>query len=277
MTPLVAPLNMNMNTDTSAQHSMMPVYHSQLLVRKDTPYTSLHELQNATFAYNDETSLSGYHSLRIYIREYFLLHNSSLSEHKDPNNSNKDISLPFFGNIVRTGAHVKSVELVVSGGADVLCLDDNIRHSLSHTQHGQHLLSQLREVPVPPLTDKIRHLNDCNISQNMENIPSSTRIAPMQSHYYEQRDCILSTPCGRLGPNPLQPVLVSNRLPLDLQQRLQNAFLDLQVTTEMKQYISADCFVTMNQDQYEFIRYMLHEREDECCALPPVLGPHLST
>mmetsp|Transcript_19932 Transcript_19932/g.33600 ORF Transcript_19932/g.33600 Transcript_19932/m.33600 type:complete len:301 (-) Transcript_19932:258-1160(-) len=291
-------MNTNMNTNmhpdingdsTSSQLSVVPapVYHSQLFVRKDTPYTSLHQLQNATFAYNDETSLSGYHSLRIFIREYFLMHNSSTSgsndtthcctNHDSDDEHMRSISLPFFRSVIRTGAHVKSVELVVNGGADVLCLDENIRFSLSQTRHGQHLLSQLREIPVPSLTDTIEHFNENNTTprSNLRNPPSCQGISPIPNQYYEQRDCILSTKDGRLGPNPLQPVLVSNRLSPVLQQRIKNAFLDVQVTAEMKKNISVDCFVSIEQEQYDFIRYMLHEREVECSTLPPVLGPHL--
>lgn len=237
-----------------------PVYHSQLYVHKDSPFLSLHHLQNATFAFNDETSLSGYHALRIYLREYFLLCNSL------PPNELKNIakiSIPFFQKSIRTGAHAKSVELVVNRGADVLCLDENVRQSLNESENGKHLLSQLRGILVPSLINDIQYFSNDSVT-DMRTLHGGIKCIP---HTFLRGSSILSTPEGLLGPNPLQPVLVSNRIPVSLQQRIKNAFLEVGLRSAESRYIVVD------QDDYEFIRYMLHERENECGALPHVLGP----
>ena len=276
----------SINTENSEScHSITPVYYSQLYVHKDSSYTSFEQLHNSIFAYNDETSLSGYHSLRFYIREYYLLHsnfskcaaNSShtaSNESKSTINTNsREVTLPFFSQCIRTGAHAKSIQAVLSRQADVLCLDEHVRLSLSKSPSGRDMLDYLRPIVVPSLAEAMRNRNNTNNNntnpaerrntsnsnnidndddknnlsgKNINNIMNNedrtdtcisnssphAYIPSLSSHY--PLDTILSTADGRLGPNPLQPVLASNRLSPQLQQRILKAFLQVLFSAETK-------------------------------------------
>ena len=182
------------------------------------------------------------------------------------NNNNSVITLPFFKQCIRTGAHAKSVLAVLNREADVLCLDEHIHLALFQSQGGRDSLAQLRPIAVPSLT---RDINLCQ--SNDQNLFEGLRTL---AHSY-QIDSVLSTADGRLGPNPLQPVLASNRLSSQLQQRIRNAFLEVHLSVDIKQFLSAECYVVIDQRNYDFVKYMLHEREEECRkVLPPVLCEH---
>ena len=282
VTPLVAPMvgklsncrgdvtehSMDVNNESQA----IPAYYSQLYVHKDSLISCFEELHNTIFAYNDETSLSGYHSLKFYIREYYLLnvdqqshnpiHTVMRSEEDDEICEVRKITLPFFRSCIRTGAHVKSVQAVINGEADVLCLDENIHLSLSQTEEGREQLSLLRPIPVPYLSQAIDY------SRNNEKLNGT--VPPICRKFVS--NSVLSTKDGRLGPNPLQPVLASNRLSVRLQRRIQEAFLDVCFTFEIRQIIDFQRYVTMDESYYDFVKYMMQQRPIECEEIENVMS-----
>jgi phosphonate transport system substrate-binding protein len=83
-----------------------PVYFSELLVRDDAPFATVSALRGARWVYNDELSLSGYHSVR-----------RCLAEHGAGDAS------AFFGETRAVGSHLAALEALLAGRADVAAID----------------------------------------------------------------------------------------------------------------------------------------------------------
>ncbi len=86
-----------------------PVYFSDVVVRRDHSARSLADLRGAVWTYNDRQSLSGWH--RMLSRLGVL-----------------GLGTPeqFFSGLVASGAHVRSIELVSRGEADLSAVDSNV-------------------------------------------------------------------------------------------------------------------------------------------------------
>lgn len=81
-----------------------PKYYSDLIVRKDSPYKTIHDLKGRTYAYNDELSNSGYNMPRHRLLELGLTNG-------------------FFGKVLRSGSHEESIRMVATGKADASYVD----------------------------------------------------------------------------------------------------------------------------------------------------------
>ena len=55
---------------TGARYLGRPVYFSDVVVRRDSPYRSLFDLRGAAWAYNEPRSHSGYNVVRAYLAEF---------------------------------------------------------------------------------------------------------------------------------------------------------------------------------------------------------------
>jgi len=97
-----------------------PKYYSDLIVPKDSPYKTLHDLKGRTYAYNDELSNSGYNMPRHRLLELGLTNG-------------------FFGKVLRSGSHEESIRMVATGKADAsyvdsLVLDYDREKGLGHAR-----------------------------------------------------------------------------------------------------------------------------------------------
>lgn len=81
-----------------------PVYFSDLVVRKDSPFKSIQDLRGRTYVYNEETSNSGYNMPRSYLVKLGLTNG-------------------FFGKVLRSGSHEASIRMVAQGLADASFVD----------------------------------------------------------------------------------------------------------------------------------------------------------
>jgi phosphonate transport system substrate-binding protein len=81
-----------------------PVYFSDLIVRKDSSFKSLHDLRGRTYVFNEETSNSGYNMPRGYLVKLGLTNG-------------------FFGKVLRSGSHEASIRMVAQGLADASFVD----------------------------------------------------------------------------------------------------------------------------------------------------------
>jgi phosphonate transport system substrate-binding protein len=81
-----------------------PVYFSDLVVRKDSPFKSIQDLRGRTYVYNEETSNSGYNMPRSYLVKLGLTQG-------------------FFGKVLRSGSHEASIRMVAQGQADASFVD----------------------------------------------------------------------------------------------------------------------------------------------------------
>lgn len=81
-----------------------PVYFSDLVVQKDSPFKTLQDLRGRTYVYNEETSNSGYNMPRSYLVKLGLTQG-------------------FFGKVLRSGSHEASIRMVAQGLADASFVD----------------------------------------------------------------------------------------------------------------------------------------------------------
>jgi phosphonate transport system substrate-binding protein len=81
-----------------------PKYYSDLIVRKDSPYRTIHDLKGKTYVYNDELSNSGYNLPRYRLIQLGLTQG-------------------FFGKLLRSGSHEESIRMVAAGEADASFVD----------------------------------------------------------------------------------------------------------------------------------------------------------
>src|SRR5437667_12385327 len=84
-----------------------PIYFSDVIVRNDSPYTSFDDLGGCVWAYNERASHSGCNLVC-----YSLLERSK--------------SRDYFGKTVKSGSHLRSVEMVLEGEADAAAIDSHL-------------------------------------------------------------------------------------------------------------------------------------------------------
>ncbi len=117
------------------RYGAQPVYFSDVVVRHDSPFQRFADLRGAAWAYNEPASHSGSNVVRYHLAE--------LRE-----------SAGFFGRVIESGAHQRSLQLILAGEIDAAAIDSTVLE----TELGQHpqLASQLRVIdtlgpsPIPP-------------------------------------------------------------------------------------------------------------------------------
>jgi phosphonate transport system substrate-binding protein len=105
------------------RYANLPIYFSEVVVRKDHTARSLSDLRGATWAYNEATSHSGF-----AITRYVLARRGERAG--------------FFGRVIASGAHLRSLQLLLKGAIDATAIDSTV------------LEQELRVRPA--LTDRIR-------------------------------------------------------------------------------------------------------------------------
>ena len=84
-----------------------PVYFSDVVVLRDAPYECVEDLRGTRWAYNEPTSHSGYGVMRYAL--------AARGERG-----------PFFGEVIESGAHARSLELLLAGRADCIAIDSTV-------------------------------------------------------------------------------------------------------------------------------------------------------
>jgi phosphonate transport system substrate-binding protein len=87
-----------------ARYDDRAVYFSDVIVRSDSPFASFANLRGCAWAYNEPGSFSGYAATQAHL--------ARLGETRG-----------FFGRAIASGAHQRSVQLVVEGLADASAID----------------------------------------------------------------------------------------------------------------------------------------------------------
>jgi len=85
----------------------LPVYFSEVIVRRESPVRTFSGLREHSWAYNDPCSLSGYHCLL-----------KKLAEMGEDGR--------FFGQVRCSGSHSNSIEMVARGEVDAAAIDSNV-------------------------------------------------------------------------------------------------------------------------------------------------------
>jgi phosphonate transport system substrate-binding protein len=99
--PLVAPVLLG------ERYGQKPVYFSDVIVRSDSQFSSFDDLRGCTWAYNQRTSHSGYNLVCASLLE-------------------RGKTLHYFGRMVESGSHQRSLELVLEGHADAAAIDSHV-------------------------------------------------------------------------------------------------------------------------------------------------------
>ncbi len=165
-----------------------PVYFSDVIVQANSGFTTFEDLAGKTLCYNDLGSNSGFNLLRQRLIQSGL-----------PNN--------FFGQVVPSGSHQRSIQWVAEGLADCAAIDSTV------------LEQELRD--IPELTTKLRVLES-------------------------------------IGPCPIPPIVVAQRLGSEVIHQLQAALVQLDTTlrTAMEK-AHIKCFVAVEAKDYAL--ELLHE------------------
>ena len=118
-----------------------PLYYSDVIVRRDSSYTSFDALQGTCWAFNEEASHSGYN-----IVSYSLLTRGKAFDH--------------FGSMLKTGSHFASLQAVLTGKVDAAAIDSHVLDAWF--QQKPELTQQLRVVEmlgpstIPPIVASTR-------------------------------------------------------------------------------------------------------------------------
>jgi phosphonate transport system substrate-binding protein len=89
------------------RYQQRPIYYSDVVVRKNSPYTSFQDLRGCRWAFNEEASHSGYN-------------------HVVADMLKRGISFPYFGETIKSGSHLNSLHMVLEGEADATAIDSHI-------------------------------------------------------------------------------------------------------------------------------------------------------
>jgi phosphonate transport system substrate-binding protein len=148
-----------------------PIYFSDVIVRSESPYTNFDDLSGCVWAYNERASHSGCNLVCYSLLE-------------------RDKSPEYFRETVKSGSHLRSLEMVLEGEADAAAIDSHLLDLLHSRDEG--LARKLRVVDVlgpssiPPVVVSKRldnelkcklqdalitmHLDDCGAKQLREGL-----------------------------------------------------------------------------------------------------------
>ena len=84
-----------------------PIYFSDVIVRRDSPFQAFADLRGHSWAYNDPDSHSGYNVTRYRLVQ--------MGETRG-----------FFGQVIEAGWHQKSIQLVVEGAVEASAIDSQV-------------------------------------------------------------------------------------------------------------------------------------------------------
>jgi phosphonate transport system substrate-binding protein len=119
-----------------ARYQGRPIYFTDVIVRQESPFHSFADLRGCVWAYNDPGSHSGYNVVRHHL--------ITLGE-----------TSGYFGRVVASGGHQRSIQLVVEGAVDASGVDSTVL-DLEMKQHPE-LADRIRIVesigpsPIPPV------------------------------------------------------------------------------------------------------------------------------
>jgi phosphonate transport system substrate-binding protein len=136
-----------------SRYEKLPVYFSDVMVRKDSPFVTFADLRGARWAYNEPNSHSGYNITRYVLAE--------LGERQG-----------YFSQVIEAGSHQASLEMILDGRVDAAAIDSTVLEIQQKTD--DRLGTELRRIaifgpsPIPPLT-----ISRLVVEKSLENIQSA--------------------------------------------------------------------------------------------------------
>lgn len=182
---LVAPVVMG------KRYAGKPLYYSDVIVHRNSLYTSFDELQGSRWAFNEEASHSGYN-----VVSYSLLLRGK--------------AFDFFGSTLKTGSHFASVQAVLNGKADTAAIDSHVLDVWF--QQKPALAQQLRVVEmlgpstIPPIVVSTRvdvqtrhRIQEilCTMHEDIDGVRGLRiglieRFVPVEDKQYDDIRCMLA-------------------------------------------------------------------------------------
>lgn len=104
-----------------------PVYFSEVVVRRDSPYRSFAELRGKSWSYNEPRSHSGYNLVRSHL--------AGLGETRG-----------YFGRVVEAGSHLRSLELILEREICASAIDSTVLDMERQTR--PELTANLRTIEI---------------------------------------------------------------------------------------------------------------------------------
>lgn len=89
------------------RYQQRPIYYSDVIVNRDSDYYCFADLRGASWAYNEPHSQSGYNITRYHL--------AMQGEYKG-----------YFGQVVETGSHLQSLEMVLAQRIDATAIDSTV-------------------------------------------------------------------------------------------------------------------------------------------------------
>ncbi len=115
--------------------SDQPEYHSWLIAPVDSPAATFADLRDKSLAINETTSWSGYHLLRSNLHDM-------------------GTDMNYFGEVIESGAHSRSMKMVAMGEADSATIDHGVFDFVA--EHQPELMEKIKVIgrigpsPSPP-------------------------------------------------------------------------------------------------------------------------------
>lgn len=119
----------------SRRYQNRPIYFSDVVVHRDSPFHTFADLRGASWAYNEPGSQSGYNVTRYHL--------ATLAE-----------SGPYFGKVIEAGAHQLSLAMILARQVDASAIDATVLE-LELARHPE-IADQIRVIdtfgpsPIPP-------------------------------------------------------------------------------------------------------------------------------
>jgi phosphonate transport system substrate-binding protein len=119
-----------------ARYQDRPIYFSDVVVRRDSRARRLSDLRGACWAINEPTSQSGFNITRFTL-------------------ASQGETSAFFGRVIESGAHERSLSLLLDGAIDATAIDCTVLDALIRRQPSLHaqirVIETLGPSPIPPL------------------------------------------------------------------------------------------------------------------------------
>jgi phosphonate transport system substrate-binding protein len=141
-----------------------PVYFSDVIVRRDRRFETFADLRGASWVYNEPRSHSGFNVVRAQLAELAAYEN-------------------FFGEVIESGAHSASVQMILAGRADCAAIDSTVL---------EWLISQR-----PELAREIRVIETLGPSPIPPWVASKRLPAALRGELRDLLLCLHMEPCGR--------------------------------------------------------------------------------
>lgn len=127
--PCVAPVM------AAPRYDGAPVYYSDIVVRRDSPFLDFADLRGASWAYNEPHSHSGVNVVRHHL--------ASIGE-----------TTGYFGRAVESGAHQKSLDMIVNAEIDASAVDSTVLEAefarAPQLRDTVRIIGTLGPSPMPP-------------------------------------------------------------------------------------------------------------------------------